>query len=140
MRRLTDLLQHSAQALSVPAEAPSIKISNITCDSRQVVSGSLFVALKGEKMDGVDFIPQAKRDGAVAVLCAQNARVDAPIPLIRAIEPRLALAQIAAAFYEHQPAHMVAVTGTDGKTSTADFFRQFWHGMREHTRGAFRQR
>lgn len=133
MRLLTDLLLHSGQTLSVPAEASSIKISSITCDSRQVVAGSLFVALKGEKMDGADFIAQAKRDGAAAVLCAQNSKVGVPIPIVRAAEPRLALAQIAAAFYQQQPAHMVAVTGTDGKTSTADFFRQFWHGMRQES-------
>lgn len=103
-------------------------ITHITQDSREVRAGSLFVALTGEKVDGVQFILQAEAAGAVAVLCAEDAVIpDTHMRVIRAKNIRLALAQLAAQFYPKQPAHMVAVTGTDGKTSTADFFRQLAH-------------
>lgn len=103
-------------------------ITHITQDSRAVRAGSLFAALKGEKIDGVAFIPQAELAGAVAVLVAEDAELPpTKLRVIRAKEPRLALSQIAAQFYPKQPAHLVAVTGTDGKTSTADFFRQLAH-------------
>lgn len=103
-------------------------ISHITQDSREVRQGSLFAALKGEKVDSVQFIPQAEQQGAVAVLCAEDATLpNTKLRVIRAKEPRLALSQIAAQFYAKQPEHIVAVTGTDGKTSTADFFRQLMY-------------
>lgn len=108
--------------------APAIDLSgitHITQDSRDVRPGTLFVALKGEKIDGAQFIPQAETAGAVAVLCADDAVIPATrMQVIRVDEPRRTLAELAARFYPEQPAHMVAVTGTDGKTSTADFYRQ----------------
>lgn len=103
-------------------------ITNITQDSRAVKPGALFVALKGTKIDGVQFIPQAEEHGAIAVLVANDVVIPPTrMRIIRSIEPRLALSQIAAQFYPAQPEHLVAVTGTDGKTSTADFFRQLTH-------------
>lgn len=103
-------------------------ISHLTQDSRNVVPGSLFVALQGMKNDGVKFIPQAEQNGAVAVLCSDDAILPpTQMRVIRSPNPRLALAQISAQFYPKQPAYIAAVTGTDGKTSTADFFRQLTH-------------
>ncbi|MDE3061201.1 MAG: UDP-N-acetylmuramoyl-L-alanyl-D-glutamate--2,6-diaminopimelate ligase [Pseudomonadota bacterium] len=107
-----------------------IMITGITLDSRQVQPGFLFAALKGAQTDGSRFIPQAVQAGAAAVLCDRETAVaETNLAIIRAENPRLALAHMAAAFYGRQPAHMAAVTGTDGKTSTCDFFRQFWHHM-----------
>jgi len=124
MRPLIDL----AKALSgvTILNRENVSISSITSDSRQVTKGSLFVALKGEKVDGRQFIPQAIAAGAAAILCDTDTTIDTHLPVIRSHNVRLTLAQLAAAFYAKQPAHMVAVTGTDGKTSTADFYRQFW--------------
>jgi UDP-N-acetylmuramoyl-L-alanyl-D-glutamate--2,6-diaminopimelate ligase len=103
-------------------------ISQITQDSRAVKKGALFVALRGEKVDAVQFIHQAEQMGAVAVLVADDVQVpETNMRIIRSKEPRRALAQIAAQFTPDQPTHMVAVTGTDGKTSTADFYRQLVH-------------
>ncbi len=111
-------------------KAAQLPITGITSDSQQVAPGSLFVALKGTHADGTKFIPQAKQLGAAAVLCDKDTVIaEAGIAVIRAANPRKALAHMAARFYGRQPEHMVAVTGTDGKTSTADFFRQFWHHM-----------
>jgi len=128
MRPLSELIRACTET---PEYSPSIEklaISSIAVDSREVIPGSLFVALKGEKADGTKFISDTKRLGAVAVLCGAD-DVVSDLPAIRAANPRRALAQMAAAFYGAQLEHVAAVTGTDGKTSTADFFRQFWHGM-----------
>ncbi len=101
------------------------EITGITANSAEVKDGYIFVALKGEKTDGADFIPQAVERGASLII------TDNPLPTIHHSpstihhpNPRLALSQLAAAFYGRQPEHIVAITGTDGKTSTADFFRQ----------------
>jgi len=111
-------------------EGEGIIITGLAVDSRKVEKGNLFFALKGEKADGAQFIAKAKQSGAVAVLCDTNTELDeSGLVVLRTDNPRLAMAKMAAKFYGKQPAHMVAVTGTDGKTSTADFFRQFCHHM-----------
>jgi len=103
-------------------------ITHITADSRDVRPGSLFAALKGAKGDGAEFIPQALARGAVAIIADNNAEVpETSARIIRTDEPRRTLAEIAGQFYDAQPENMVAVTGTDGKTSTADLFRQLTH-------------
>ncbi len=122
---LTSLLAASGEQLLLPQGAKDAPINAITADSRQVKPGALFVALGGTKVDGAGFITEAVKSGAAAVICDMHANIlEQSIPLIRAGNPRCVLAKIAGAFYGAQPAHMVAVTGTDGKTSTADFFRQ----------------
>ncbi len=129
MPLLTELLSAASDSLDISQNIETVVIDNVTCDSRKVHEGSLFVALKGEKMDATQFAAQAVSDGAVAVLCADDAVIDVAVPVIKSANPRRSLAQIAAAFYGKQPAHMVGITGTDGKTSTADFYRQFMHLM-----------
>lgn len=130
MSLLSDLLAAVPEKLNVPPEAAALAVAGIASDSRQVKPGFVFAALKGGKSDGIAFIPQAKSAGAVAVLCDTKAQVaESGIAVIKAKNPRRALAYMAAAFYGSQPAHIAAVTGTDGKTSTADFFRQFWYHL-----------
>jgi UDP-N-acetylmuramoyl-L-alanyl-D-glutamate--2,6-diaminopimelate ligase len=105
------------------------RVTGLTADSRAVRPGTLFAALPGSQADGRAFIPQAVAAGAAAVLApAGTAWPDsaAPVPLIQAADPRRALAKLAAAFHGAQPALLVAVTGTNGKTSTVDFLRQLW--------------
>jgi len=75
-------------------------------------------------MDGRDFIPQAVENGAVAVLSVEG--VTAKVPVISAEKPRLVYAQTAAKLFPGQPATLVAMTGTNGKSSTVDFLRQIW--------------
>ena len=129
MPSLIELLAATDEKPAVPLSSAHYDISQITADSRQVKPGALFVALKGTQADGEKFIPEAIAAGAVAVLCEKNAHVSENVVAVRARNTRRVLAQIASAFYAVQPAHMVAVTGTDGKTSTADFFRQLVHGL-----------
>lgn len=102
------------------------EIVGLTADSRQVKPGFVFAALQGVAADGRSFIPAAIEAGAVAILGA-----DLPpghnVPGIEVDEPRLALAEASAKFYPKQPVNMVAITGTNGKSSTVDFLRQIWH-------------
>ena len=112
--------------VALPASARAIGISGLTADSRMVKPGFLFAALAGSRTDGARFIADALAKGAVAILAAEGAAIDAPahVPVLRAREPRRALALAAARHHSRQPAHMLAVTGTSGKTSVADFTRQ----------------
>ena len=101
----------------------------LAADSREVKPGFLFAALAGTKTDGARFIEDAVKRGAVAVLGAPSSADDARRLGVRFISdpnPRLRLAQLAADFYDAQPACVAAVTGTNGKTSVASFLRQIW--------------
>ena len=115
--------------LPAPAELARIEIGGITADSRAVRPGMIFAALPGTKADGSGFIGQAVAAGAVAVLASEGTAWPAgvpPRPLIEAAHPRLKLACIAACLAGPAPECVVAVTGTNGKTSSVDFLRQFW--------------
>jgi UDP-N-acetylmuramoyl-L-alanyl-D-glutamate--2,6-diaminopimelate ligase len=112
----------------MPAGAANINVVGLTADSRAVAPGFLFAALAGTATDGARFVADAVQRGAVAILAGPDAKIDAPagIPVLRAADPRRALALAAARFHPRQPAHLVAVTGTSGKTSVADFTRQIF--------------
>ena len=111
-------------------EAASVSdavITGITADSRAVTPGVLFAALPGSGTDGRSFIAEAVARGAAAVLAPMGTQWPAGVPtrpLVLAAEPRQALARLAAAQAGAQPETVVAVTGTNGKTSTAEFLRQ----------------
>jgi UDP-N-acetylmuramoyl-L-alanyl-D-glutamate--2,6-diaminopimelate ligase len=105
------------------------RITGITQDSREVKPGFMFAALKGEKSDGFDYIDQAIKQGAVAILTDRSCDVPEGVELIIDQNPRLKLAQIAAEFYSRQPENIVAVTGTNGKTSVVNFTQQIWQGL-----------
>jgi UDP-N-acetylmuramoyl-L-alanyl-D-glutamate--2,6-diaminopimelate ligase len=108
-------------------------LTGITQDSRAVRQGFLFVALPGTTVHGATFIPAALSAGAAAILTdatgarlAAEALAPSTAALIVAEDPREALASAAALWFAAQPATMVAVTGTNGKTSVATFCRQIW--------------
>lgn len=100
------------------------KVTGLTADSRAVEPGFVFAALKGVVADGRRFIPGAVKAGAVAVI-GHDLPAFAGIA-VEAEEPRLALAEASARFYQAQPGKIVAITGTNGKSSTVDFLRQIW--------------
>ncbi|MFV0296559.1 MAG: UDP-N-acetylmuramoyl-L-alanyl-D-glutamate--2,6-diaminopimelate ligase [Hyphomicrobiaceae bacterium] len=117
-------------ATDARCETPSLdpEISGMTPDSRRVAPGFLFAALSGSRTDGARFIADAVAKGAVAVLVAGNVDICVPpdVAVVRASEPRRALALMAARFHGRQPEVIVAVTGTNGKTSIAEFTRQIF--------------
>jgi UDP-N-acetylmuramoyl-L-alanyl-D-glutamate--2,6-diaminopimelate ligase len=107
-----------------------VEFGGLTADSRRVRPGNLFAALNGTSADGRAYVADALAKGAVAVL-GDASLLDAPppVPLLVAEDPRRALARAAARFFGRQPRTAVAVTGTNGKTSTASFVRQLWTAM-----------
>jgi UDP-N-acetylmuramoyl-L-alanyl-D-glutamate--2,6-diaminopimelate ligase len=96
-------------------------VSAIAYDSRRVVDGAVFVALKGLKADGAQFVPQAIARGAGVVVAEVSRPVDGTTPWLTVNDARLALALLADAFHEQPSRRMrvVGVTGTNGKTTTA---------------------
>ena len=114
--KLKELLQ-GLTVLEATADLET-DISRVSYDSRQTRPGDLFVAMPGFAVDGHEFIGKAMEAGAAAVLCEKAPRED--IPYVRVADSRRALAVVGANFYGH-PADamtMVAVTGTNGKTTT----------------------
>ena len=101
-----------------------LSVTGLSADSRNVKPGMVFAALPGTAMDGRDFIPQAIEKGAIAILSVEG--VKASVPVISVSKPRLVYAQTAAKLYPGQPSTLVAMTGTNGKSSTVDFLRQIW--------------
>ncbi|MDE8346385.1 MAG: UDP-N-acetylmuramoyl-L-alanyl-D-glutamate--2,6-diaminopimelate ligase [Acidocella sp.] len=102
-------------------------VSGITADSRAVRPGFLFAALPGAKHNGSRFIAEAVARGAVAVLAPEGTIWPPgvpPRPMFCIPEPRARLAELAVELAGKMPERLVAVTGTNGKTSTVDFLRQ----------------
>lgn len=122
-----ELIQGYAQAVppderpAIPTSAPGLDAtcSGVTHDSRRVEAGSVFVALRGLRSDGADFVPQALAAGAAAVV-TERAQTAPGAPEILVKDARLALAHLAAEFYGHPSRQMrvVGITGTNGKTTT----------------------
>jgi UDP-N-acetylmuramoyl-L-alanyl-D-glutamate--2,6-diaminopimelate ligase len=116
------------------ARLAAFAVTGLTADSRAVRPGDLFAALPGTRADGRCFIAEAVARGAVAVLAPEGTAWPAgvpPRPLITDADPRRRLALMAAALHAVQPATIAAITGTNGKTSTADFLRQIWAGLHQ---------
>ncbi len=112
------------------------QVLGLAADNREVKAGYLFAALPGTRIHGARYVRDALRRGAVAVLTDQEgARIayeelaESEAAIIPAEDPRQTLAFAAALWFGHQPETMVAVTGTNGKTSVASFTRQIWAQM-----------
>ena len=122
--RLSELMPASIP----PAAANDVEIRGLAADSRDVGPGYLFAALPGTRACGTDFIPEAAAHGAAAVLAPEGTdpALASGLALVTDPNPRLRLALASALFYGTQPAVVVCVTGTNGKTSVADFTRQIW--------------
>ena len=118
--RLSELIPRSA--------ASDVDIAGLASDSRDVRPGYLFAALPGTRVSGVDFIADAVARGAVAVLAPDGTEphLACGASLVTDPNPRHRLALAASRYYGAQPAVVACVTGTNGKTSVADFIRQIW--------------
>ncbi|PCI01229.1 MAG: UDP-N-acetylmuramoyl-L-alanyl-D-glutamate--2,6-diaminopimelate ligase [Alphaproteobacteria bacterium] len=101
-------------------------IKGLTADSRAVQNGCLFAALPGVRFDGCEFIDQAVMNGATHVLAPTGTKVLSDVVVIESDDIRRDFALMAAAFYGAQPDNIIAITGTNGKTSTAEFCRQIF--------------
>ena len=131
----TQAVPLSSLGLTAKGEATPL-ITGLAVDSRQVKDGYLFAALPGSTVHGAEFIQYALRMGAAAVLTdatgaamAADLMASAGVAVIVTDAPREALARSAALWFGAQPATMIAVTGTNGKTSVSTFVRQIWIEM-----------
>ncbi|HKX79491.1 MAG TPA: UDP-N-acetylmuramoyl-L-alanyl-D-glutamate--2,6-diaminopimelate ligase [Novosphingobium sp.] len=107
------------------SDAKDPAVSGFAIDNRKVSAGTVFGAFQGASMNGEDFIPAAIKAGAVAVVARPEARVEGAIH-IADDNPRRLFARLAAKFYVPAPETIVAVTGTNGKTSCVEMTRQLW--------------
>ena len=118
------------QDLGLSISGPGPRITGLTLDSRAVRPGFLFAALPGSTLHGASFAAKAIDQGAAAILTDRTgAALIGAVPgvvVVVAETPREALARAAALWFASQPKVMVAVTGTNGKTSTVTFCRQIW--------------
>lgn len=120
--RLAPLASKAGIALPASFDAA---VTGFAIDHRKVAPGTVFGAFVGERFNGEDFIPAAVSAGAVAVVARGQAAVEGAIHIADP-EPRRAFAQLAARFFTPVPEIVVAVTGTNGKTSTVEMVRQIW--------------
>ena len=105
--------------------AADATVTGFAIDHRKVAPGTVFGAFEGARVNGEDFIADAVKAGAVAVVARPDAQVAGAQHIVSA-EPRRTFAELAARFFVPVPEHIVAVTGTNGKTSTAEMTRQIW--------------
>ena len=105
--------------------ASDSRVTGFALDHRKVAPGNIFGAFRGTRFNGEDFIAEAVKRGAVAVVARLEALVEG-VPHLSADEPRRLFAELAARYYAPYPDTIVAVTGTNGKTSTVELTRQLW--------------
>ncbi len=108
-------------------KAANLDIQGITEKADDVKEGYIFCAVKGTKANGADFIPQAIQQGAIVIITDQDIQADKPI--FKVENPRILLTQIAAKLYPSQNLKKVAVTGTNGKTSTVYYVSEIMNKL-----------
>ena len=112
-----------------PLDAP---VSGFAIDNRKVAPGTVFGAFQGLRVNGEDFIADAVRAGAVAVVARPEAKVEGAVHIAHD-NPRRLFALLAARYFAPFPEVTVAVTGTNGKTSTVELARQLWRMLGHHS-------
>src|SRR5262249_23495011 len=129
--KLGELLGPLGKDARYDARFAALDIAGLSADSRAIKPGFLFVAVPGNKTDGLAFAPQALAAGAVAIMAERAPPAPLPdkVAVITVKNVRRALALAAAKFFARQPAVIAAVTGTSGKPSVAAFMRQIWSAL-----------
>lgn len=107
------------------ADAGEQPVTGFAIDHRKIAPGNIFGAFRGAKFNGEDYIEAAVAAGAIAVVALPDAQVEGMVHIADE-EPRRLFARMAARYFTPTPVHVAAVTGTNGKTSTAELTRQLW--------------
>ncbi len=108
-----------------PKNLKNLNIKGLALNSKEVKTGYIFFAIKGKKFNGENYITQAINNGASLIVCSKSCNFkNKKINTIKTKNVRKDLAEITSKFYKHKPKNIIAVTGTNGKTSVADFFYQ----------------
>ena len=114
------LLSQIAQAVGGRLIGADLAIDGVSTDTRAIGPGQLFIALAGERFDAHDFLDQATTAGAAALLVADAGKLPAGIPAVVVDDTRLALGRLAAAWRASFTLPVIAVTGSNGKTTTKE--------------------
>jgi murE/murF fusion protein len=102
-----------------------IDIEGLSLDSKQIKKNYLFFAVKGKKYNGEDYISSAIRKGARAIVCSTNCKIkNTKTPIIKVRNIKKAITGACKAFYHTKPKNIIAITGTNGKSSVAEFYHQ----------------
>ncbi len=108
-----------------PKNLKKLKIKGLALNSKKVKKGFIFFALKGNKSTGENYINQAIKNGAVIIICSKSCKFQSKkVHIIKTKKVRNYLSEVASKFYKLKPKNIIAITGTNGKTSVADFFYQ----------------
>ena len=118
-------LSHLAARAGIECDSDA-QVTGFAIDHRKVAPGTVFGAFQGASVNGENFIADAVQAGAVGVVARGEAKVPQGTAHIAGPQPRRAFARLAAQFFTPVPQHVVAVTGTNGKTSTVEMTRQLW--------------
>ena len=121
LKAIEPLMRQSSSSNAIP----DVTVRSLAYDSRQVEPDALFVALKGQKASGTDFVGDAIARGAVAVVADRPPAAAGGVPWIEVSDARAAMASLAAEFHGHPSRSLcvVGITGTNGKTTTAYLLR-----------------
>ncbi len=110
---------------NLPNNLKNLNIRGLAINSKKVKKNFIFFAIKGNKFDGKNYINQAIKNGAIVVVASKNCKLKSNKANILKIDNvRTCLSEVASKFYKLKPKNIIAVTGTNGKTSVADFFYQ----------------
>ncbi len=130
MKYLSDLID--GLAFTELQGSADVEITAIAFDSRQVIPGSMFVAVKGTVVDGHDYIDQAIKKGAIAIICEDlPAHTAGEVDFLMVADSAKALSLVAANFYDNpsDQLKLVGVTGTNGKTTIATLLYQLFRDL-----------
>jgi len=108
-----------------PQNLKKLSIKGLALNSKDVKKGFIFFAIKGNKSNGENYINKAIKNGAIIIICSKSCKFQSTkVNIIKTKKIRNYLSEITSKFYKLKPKNIIAVTGTNGKTSVADFFYQ----------------
>ena len=108
-----------------PKSIKKLKIKGLALNSKDVKKGFIFFAVKGNQSNGENYIHEAIKNGAIIIICSKSCKFQSTkVNVIKTKKVRKYLSEITSKFYKLKPKNIIAVTGTNGKTSVADFFYQ----------------
>ena len=116
------MMSQIAEALDASLHGDDVMITGVSKDTRDIHAGDLYVALKGERFDGHQFVAEANLSGAVGALVSNSQSVD--VPQVQVDDTRIALGQLAAYWRKKFTGKLIGITGSNGKTSVKEMCRK----------------
>ena len=117
---LKNLIKNSPQSLK------KLNIKGLALNSKDVKRGFIFFAIRGNKFNGENYINKAIKNGATIIVCSKSCKFQSTkVHIIKTKKVRNYLSEVSSKFYKLKPKNIIAITGTNGKTSVADFFIKY---------------